>query len=100
MSETVGRRRSTVYAGEELPHTWPSREMLREMLSEGSDLQIAELLGRTREEVRWQRQALAVPSPGRGGGKDPRRERRQRFEAKWAPRLESLGLLHRYHVSV
>lgn len=100
MPESIGRRRSTLYAGENLPRPWPPREMLLEMLAEGSDLQIAEMLSRTREEVRWQRQVLGLPVRERGGGKGSRRQQRQQFEAKWATRLESLGLLHRHHVSV
>lgn len=80
----IGRRRTTQYAGEEATECpWPPREMLKQML--------AELLDRSREEIRHQRVALSVPSFGRGGSSKEKAERRERFLDTWLPQLQAIG---------
>lgn len=88
----IGRRRTTQYAGEEATECpWPPREMLKQMLAEATDLQLAELLDRSREEIRHQRVALNVPSFGRGGSSKEKAERRERFLDTWLPQLQAIG---------
>lgn len=88
----LGRRRTTRYAGEEAKERpWPPREMLKQMLAEATDLQLAEFLNRTREEIRHQRESLNVPPFPRGGSSIERAERRELFLKKWVPQLKAIG---------
>lgn len=66
---------------------WPPNEVMRELLKDGRDLWIADLLGARRDEVRAYRKALRIPSFDRGGSAPERTDGLARFLAKWGARF-------------
>lgn len=69
-------------SGATMANPWPPEAWLRQMLRDGTDTQVGELIDRDRSEIRYRRKLLGVPPLARGGSTTVRRQKRQAFEAK------------------
>jgi hypothetical protein len=71
---------------------YPADDLLRQMMADGTDLWIAELLAWTREEVRVKRRELRVRPLSAGGSPVRRRCARAKWIEKWLQHLKEVGL--------
>lgn len=76
------------------------KQVLREMLADGMDVWVADLLGWGRPRVRRARRSLQVEPCARGGSTIERTLDRRRWEQTWIPRLREMGITACYAEAV